>query len=155
LPPTGLGRITVARLSLATDGRGWRHFRVLTGAFTLGLAAIAVPIVETAATVTAPVSSTAAAASIARPHPGSGIVPAGLDDFECESYEADFFLDRDRNGRSLLRSVETFVAVFPADQNRGTRHAIPDYYRGVSVEVSNISVTDETGAPRPFSVETD
>jgi hypothetical protein len=85
----------------------------------------------------------------------ANVLPSGVDDFEFDSYDADFFLDRDGEGRSTLRTEETFVAVFPANQNRGMRRAIPNSYQGTPVDLSNISVTDETGTVRPFEVETD
>ncbi len=46
----------------------------------------------------------------------------GVDDFVFESFTADYYLDVDEEGRSVLTTVETFVAVFPDfDQNRGPR----------------------------------
>ncbi|EAR25153.1 hypothetical protein A20C1_01156 [marine actinobacterium PHSC20C1] len=98
---------------------------------------------------------TAAAGSAEYPAGAADIVLVGVDDFVFESYDADFYLGRDSDDRSTLRTVESFTAVFPAGQNRGMRRAIPAYYEGVPVELSNISVTDETGAPRPFEVEDD
>jgi len=132
--------------------RGARHRGVLIGAIVLGIVAIVMPTAAAANTVPAPSTAIAAAA---HPQSSRGIVRTGVDDFEFDSYDADFFLDRDSAGRSTLRTVETFVAVFPADQNRGMRRAIPDFYQGAPVEASNISVTDETGAPRPFEIEND
>ncbi|GAA1220440.1 DUF2207 domain-containing protein [Rhodoglobus aureus] len=138
-------------------GRGARKRGVLVGAIVLGFAAIAAPTMANAATVTTNGSSAsaAAAARAAHPHAAPGIVRAGVDDFEFDTYDADFFLDRDGEGRSTLRTIETFVAMFPANQNKGMRRAIPDYYEGAPVTVSNISVTDEAGTPRPFVVEND
>jgi len=83
-------------------------------------------------------------------------VSADVNDFSFESFDADYYLDVDADGRSTLTTVETFVAVFPdVDQNRGMRRAIPSRYQGVPTDVAIQSVTDETGAPRPFTVETD
>ena len=77
-------------------------------------------------------------------------------DFSFESYDADFFLDIDENGRSTLTTVETFVAVFPdIDQNQGMRRAIPLEYQGAPTDVSVQSVTDGEGNPRPFETEND
>ena len=85
-----------------------------------------------------------------------GIVTAGVDDFEFESFSADYYLDVDADGRSTLTTVETFVAVFPDfDQNRGMRRAIPGDYLGAPTDVQVVSVTDENGTPRPMEVETD
>jgi len=83
-------------------------------------------------------------------------VSADVNDFSFESFDAHYYLDVDADGRSTLTTVETFVAVFPdVDQNRGMRRAIPSRYQGVPTDVAIQSVTDETGAPRPFTVETD
>ncbi|QAV69049.1 DUF2207 domain-containing protein [Salinibacterium sp. UTAS2018] len=85
----------------------------------------------------------------------AGVVHAGLDDFVFDSYDGEFFLDRDSQGHSTLLTSETFVAVFPPDQNRGMLRAVPRYYKGEPVEVGTVSVTDETGQPRDFEVEED
>ncbi len=88
--------------------------------------------------------------------PSAPAAISGVDDFVFESFTADYYLDVDENGRSTLRTVETFVAVFPEyDQNRGMRRAIPVSYQGAPTDVQILSVTDETGAARPYTVETD
>jgi len=149
----------VAQQEFRADQKRERPRRIAIGAVVFGVAAISLATVSAAAaasttTIGAPTSAFATA-EVEHPAAASGSVRAGVDDFEFDSYEADFFLDRDSNGRSTLRTVETFVANFPAEQNRGMRRAIPDDYAGAPLEVSNISVSDETGAPRPFSVEHD
>ncbi|WP_231601656.1 DUF2207 domain-containing protein [Salinibacterium sp. SWN167] len=122
---------------------GARFLSIITIVLVLGLTPAA------ASAATPPVAVSAGSSASA------SVVRTGLDDFVFDSYEAEFFLDRDADGRSTLRTVETFVAIFPADQNRGMRRAIPNYYKGVPVDVHNISVTDETGTARPFDVEND
>ncbi len=73
-----------------------------------------------------------------------------------ESFSADYYLDVDDAGRSILTTVETFVAVFPEfDQNRGMRRAIPSSYLGEPTDIAVLSVTDGDGNPRPYEVETD
>ncbi|ALJ20094.1 DUF2207 domain-containing protein [Microbacterium sp. No. 7] len=82
--------------------------------------------------------------------------PAGVDDFEFASFHAEYALDRDADGRSVLTTRETLVAVFPAhDQNRGILRAIPSHYQGIDTHLEIIAVTDETGRPRDYSVEAD
>ncbi|MWB98073.1 DUF2207 domain-containing protein [Agromyces sp. MMS17-SY077] len=82
-----------------------------------------------------------------------GPVRADLDDFSFASLDVDYTLTRDDEGASRLRVVETFVAVFPEyDQNRGMRRSIPDAYNGQPNEPALVSITDETGAPRPAEV---
>jgi len=76
--------------------------------------------------------------------------------FEFESYDADFSLDVDENGRSTLTTVETFVALFPdIDQNQGMRRAIPLKYEGAPTDITVVSVTDGDGNPRSFETEDD
>ncbi|MBH0025272.1 DUF2207 domain-containing protein [Salinibacterium sp. SWN248] len=107
---------------------------------------------------TAPLAATAAEHPVAISNAGSAVtsvVHSGLDDFVFDSYDADFFLDRDAEGHSTLLTVETFVANFPPDQNRGMRRAIPNFYKGDPVDIQNIAVTDEAGEPRDFDVEDD
>jgi uncharacterized membrane protein YgcG len=68
-------------------------------------------------------------------------------DFTFDSFDADYHLDRDADGRATLRTVETIVAEFPAtDQNRGIVRAIPNEYRSADLDVSVTGITDETGA---------
>ena len=84
------------------------------------------------------------------------IVRMGVDDFSFESFSADYYLDVDSAGRSTLTTVETFVAIFPdINQNHGMRRAIPGSYQGAPTDVAVQSVTDESGNPRAFTVETD
>ncbi len=56
---------------------------------------------------------------------------AGVDDFTFESLDVQYYLDRDDAGHSTLRTVETFVALFPDfDQNKGLVRNIPSTYGG-------------------------
>ena len=80
---------------------------------------------------------------------------AGVDDFTFESLDVQYYLDRDDAGHSTLRTVETFVAVFPDfDQNSGLVRNIPITYGGTdafdprrSTPAAHRSVTDENGDP--------
>lgn len=121
----------MADAAMATKSRTFRQRSAVVGVVILSVAAMLMPQTATASTMT------------------------GLDDFTFDSYTVDYFLDRDDDGRSTLRTVETFVAVFPHNQNRGMRRAIPEYYKGDPVDVSVISVEDETGEPRPFEIDHD
>ncbi len=94
---------------------------------------------------------------------GTALVPAAalagpktdVQDFEFDSYSADYYLSRDAGNYSVLRTVETFVAVFPNfDQNRGIIRAIPNYYDGVPLATSVESVTDGSGNSIPYSQTT-
>ncbi|WP_322411303.1 DUF2207 domain-containing protein [Microbacterium invictum] len=78
-----------------------------------------------------------------------------VDDFVFESMDAEFTLGREDDDTSTLRVVETFVAVFPENQNRGLRREIPAEYNGQPTFPELVSVTDDAGNARPAEVETD
>jgi hypothetical protein len=79
------------------------------------------------------------------------LVHSGVQDFSFTSYSADYYLARDAEGHSTLRTVETLVAKFPDfDQNRGIIRAIPNDYDGVPLHTTVASVTDARGAPVHF-----
>ncbi|RLK52756.1 DUF2207 domain-containing protein [Microbacterium telephonicum] len=81
---------------------------------------------------------------------------ADVDDFTFDRMEADYTLERAADGSSRMTVVETLVARFPdTDQNRGIRRLIPVEYNGQPMNPEIVSVTDETGAPRPFETEED
>lgn len=81
--------------------------------------------------------------------------PGNVDDFTFASFSADYFLDRDANGRSTLKTIETLVAVFPdVDQNHGIRRAIPLRYDGHPTDAQIESVLDGAGQPRAFTTST-
>lgn len=78
--------------------------------------------------------------------------PGNVDDFTFASFSADYFLDRDADGRSTLKTIETLVALFPdSDQNHGIRRAIPLRYDGHPTEPQVIGVLDGAGQPRSFA----
>jgi uncharacterized membrane protein YgcG len=84
--------------------------------------------------------------------------PAAADtnDFSFSSFSADYFLDRDEDGRSTLRTVETLVAEFPDfPQNRGILRELPTYYGDHPIDIEIESITDETGRDVPWESEED
>lgn len=110
-------------------------------------------VVVAASLALAPAVGPAVAAIAAAPQAVQA-VPAGVDDFTFARFDAVYELGRDDDGRSELRTTETLVAVFPEfDQNRGIRRAIPRDYDGHPTDIRVESVTDATGAPRPYEVE--
>jgi uncharacterized membrane protein YgcG len=81
---------------------------------------------------------------------------AGVDDFEFESLDVEYQLDRAEDGTSTLTVIERFVAIFPDfDQNRGMRRTIPDSYLGAPLHPELVSITDGEGDPRPEETESD
>ncbi|MGA7148426.1 MAG: DUF2207 domain-containing protein [Microbacterium sp.] len=81
---------------------------------------------------------------------------AGVDDFEFESLDVEYQLGTAEDGTSTLTVVETFVALFPEDdQNRGMRRSIPDSYLGAPVRPNLVSITDGEGRQREAEAEED
>ncbi len=113
----------------------------------------------TAAPVVAPASAgltsaSGIAAGVASPRIGP--VRADTSDFEFSSFTGDYYLSRHTDGRSTMRTVETFVATFPeTDQNKGMVRAIPNDYDGVPLNTTLESVSDSEGNTKPYSVDTD
>ncbi|WP_395638812.1 DUF2207 domain-containing protein [Pseudolysinimonas sp.] len=88
------------------------------------------------------------------------LAPAGvataqnLDDFDIESFDADWVLTRDADGHAHLRVTETIVAMFPDfDQNKGFYRDIPEYRHGVQLHTAVDSVVDEFGQPVAYTTE--
>ncbi|MFF7681947.1 DUF2207 domain-containing protein [Microbacterium sp. NPDC007973] len=81
---------------------------------------------------------------------------ADVGDFTFDSFSADMTLSRADDGHAELAVTETLVARFPGeDQNRGIIRSLPDDYDGVPLHTRVVSVTDASGAPIPYDVETD
>ncbi|MBI3889050.1 DUF2207 domain-containing protein, partial [Candidatus Saccharibacteria bacterium] len=77
---------------------------------------------------------------------------AASDDFEFKSFTADYYLGRDSENRSTLRTVERLTANFPnPNQNHGIERAIPKSYDGHSVSLKIESVTNDQGVPVPYT----
>ncbi|MEI6850405.1 MAG: DUF2207 domain-containing protein [Candidatus Saccharibacteria bacterium] len=75
-----------------------------------------------------------------------GVIPsrasADVNDFSFSSFDADYYLSKDSEGRSTLRVVETLTAEFVnIDQNKGIERAIPRYYDGHSLSFKLLSLT--------------
>jgi uncharacterized membrane protein YgcG len=81
---------------------------------------------------------------------------AGVDDFSFTSFDGQYQLTRDADGRSVLTTTETLVAVFPEfDQNRGIRRLLVDDYDGHPTDIELLSITDENGTPRHYETDSD
>jgi uncharacterized membrane protein YgcG len=81
---------------------------------------------------------------------------ADADDFVFDSLSVEIELSQNDEGAGVARITETFVAVFPErDQNRGMQRRIPQDDEWTPLHPSLVSVTDETGDPRPVETESD
>lgn len=87
---------------------------------------------------------------------GAPEVRADVNDFEFESLDVEYELDRADDGTSTLTVVERFVAVFPDfDQNRGMQRRIPETYLGAPLHPRLVSITDGDGNAREAETESD
>ena len=81
---------------------------------------------------------------------------ADTNDFTITSFTADYYLDRDADDRSTLRTVETIVAEFPQhDQNHGIVRDLVDDYQGHPTNIDVESVTDGEGNDLAYEGESD
>ena len=65
----------------------------------------------------------------------------GVNNFVISNFEADYYLDKDAEGRSTLRVVETITADFPSTpQNKGLVREIPIKYQNHSLSFKFISL---------------
>jgi uncharacterized membrane protein YgcG len=71
---------------------------------------------------------------------------ANVNDFEITDYQIDYYLGRDADGRSTLKTVEKITAEFPQiDQNHGIERAIPLRNDDHDLSLDIQSVTDGSG----------
>lgn len=83
-------------------------------------------------------------------------VHASPQDFRFSDFSADYYLGRDGEGRSTLKTVEKLTAVFPDfDQNHGIERAIPKSYDGHSTGLKIESVTDAGGKNLTYTTYSD
>ena len=84
-----------------------------------------------------------------------GVSAQNVNNFKIHSFEAEYFLEQDSEGRSTLKTVEKITAEFPEyDQNHGLERAIPKKYDGHSTSLKIDSVRDEAGKDLSYSDRT-
>ncbi|MDK2899187.1 MAG: hypothetical protein PWQ10_374 [Patescibacteria group bacterium] len=80
------------------------------------------------------------------------IASASTNDFTISSFKADYYLDKDSDGRSTLKAIESITADFPdIDQNHGIERVIPMKYDGHSTNLQVQSVKDKNGSDVNYS----
>lgn len=78
-------------------------------------------------------------------------VHAVVNDFTISDFQADYYLTRDSDNRSHLKTVEKITAEFPnIDQNHGIERALPLDYDGHPTHLKIVSVTDGQGNSLPY-----
>ena len=112
------------------------------------MAAILTP--ATALAATDPVTAASA------PQHRVASVSDDVDAFSYASWDAEYRVGLDDDGRARMHVTETLVARFPEfDQNRGIVRGLPTSYEGASSETRILSVTDENGADVPYETDTE
>ena len=73
-----------------------------------------------------------------------GVAGASVNDFIISDFTVDYYLDKDSDGHSALKTVENITADFPEyDQNHGIERALVQFYDGHSTSLNIESVTDQ------------
>lgn len=67
-----------------------------------------------------------------------------------DSFNGVYYLSRDSHGLSLLTTEETIVADFPAGGFYGIKRELPEKFKGRSVNVKILGVSDAAGNPVPY-----
>ena len=77
----------------------------------------------------------------------SGLASAvDVNNFSIQNFHAEYYLGKDNEGRSTLKTVESITAVFPNfDQNHGIERAIPKNYDKHPISLEMNSITNENG----------
>ena len=74
-----------------------------------------------------------------------------MNDFDILSFDAQYHLSKDGEGRSVLKTTETITAAFPLfDQNHGIERALPETYDGHPTKLAIESVTNQVGDVVPY-----
>ncbi len=82
----------------------------------------------------------------------TGVAFASTSDFVIRDFQADYYLNKDSEGRSTLRTVESITADFPdIDQNHGIERAIVSTYENHSTSLNVQSVKDQNGKDLSYS----
>ena len=82
-------------------------------------------------------------------------VHAGVNDFKINTYDIDYTLSRDSDGRSTLHTVERITATFPNyDQNHGLERYIPKKYDGHDTSLNILSVKNQNQQNWEYSTHT-
>lgn len=77
---------------------------------------------------------------------------SSTNNFTISNYQIDYYLGKNSDGHSTLKTVEKIDALFPlSDQNHGIERAIPQVYDGHTVHMQVMSVTDRVGKQIPYS----
>jgi uncharacterized membrane protein YgcG len=96
-------------------------------------------------------SAVVALALVTGPVVAASAAGSDVSDFSFDSFDAVYTLGLDEAGHATTHVTETLVARFPDyDQNRGIIRAIPLKDGDVPLDVTMLSITDETGAAVPY-----
>lgn len=96
------------------------------------------------------------AALVVAPLLASAPAHAGVNDFEYASWDSEYRLGLDDEGRATAHVTETLVARFPDfDQNRGIIRGLVEEYRGAPLDVDVLAIRDENGDDVSYEEDSD
>lgn len=82
---------------------------------------------------------------------GQPVMAQNVNDFDILSFDVNYHLGKDNEGRSVLKTTETITTSFPLfDQNHGIERALPEEYDGHSTNLVIDSVTNQAGDTLPY-----
>ncbi|MDX2776214.1 DUF2207 domain-containing protein [Streptomyces caniscabiei] len=82
---------------------------------------------------------------------GQSALAQSVHDFDILSFDAQYRLGKDNEGRSVLKTTETITASFPLfDQSHGIERALPEVYDGHPTKLVVESVTNQAGDALPY-----
>jgi uncharacterized membrane protein YgcG len=80
------------------------------------------------------------------------VAAQGVNDFTITDYHIDYYLGRDTDSRSTLKTVERITADFPvSDANHGLERSVPKSYDGHQTSLKIETVVDENGAAQEYA----
>ncbi|REJ04473.1 DUF2207 domain-containing protein [Microbacterium bovistercoris] len=86
----------------------------------------------------------------------ASVARADVDDFSYSTWDSQYQIGLDDEGRALMHVTETVVAEFPqTDQNRGIVRGLAEVYGSAPLYPRVISVTDGEGHDVPYETESD
>jgi len=79
---------------------------------------------------------------------------ADVDDFSYSSWDSQYEVSLDADGRAQAHVTETVVAEFPQfDQNKGIIRGYPERFEGAGLDLRILSVKDSEGRDVPYETE--
>ena len=87
---------------------------------------------------------------------GAAVSAASTNNFAIKDYTIDYYLDRNDERRSTLKTVETITSEFSkSDENHGLERALPQVYDGHKTNLKVTSIKDAQGRDLSYTAESE